>query len=115
VADDPLKAALDEIRAIDGAPALALLSEAARAARKGYAPEFDEEEIDAAGNAVTALDLARGRLLGAVDAALKAHRDVGGRCAWCRNPDGRRQKFPCGEYLAITRELTGKAGDDAGD
>ena len=37
--------------------------------------------------------------------------DVGGRCAWCRNPDGQRQKFPCGEYLAITRELTGMKAD----
>ena len=51
------------------------------------------------------------RLLSALDEVLKAHRDAGGRCAWCRNPDGRRQKFPCGEYLAITAELTGKAAD----
>jgi hypothetical protein len=47
------------------------------------------------------------RLLAALDAVLKAHRNADGRCAWCRNPDGQRQKWPCGEYLVITRELTG--------
>jgi hypothetical protein len=73
VADDKLAAALAEIRAADSSPVLALLSEAARAARKGYAPWFAEEEIDAADNAVTALDLARGCLLGAVEAALACH------------------------------------------
>jgi hypothetical protein len=51
------------------------------------------------------------RLLAALDVVLKAHRDVGGRCAWCRNPDGQRQKFPCGEYLAITAELTRTGAD----
>jgi hypothetical protein len=50
-------------------------------------------------------------LRGALDVVLKAHRDVGGRCAWCRNSDGQRQKFPCGEYLAITAELTRTGAD----
>jgi hypothetical protein len=108
VIDDPLAAALAEIGALDGTPALSLLSEAKRAARKGYAPQFGEQELDAADNAVIALDHARLRLLAALDAVLKAHRNAGGRCAWCRNPDGQRQKWPCGEYLAIARELTGK-------
>lgn len=109
--DDELAATLAEIRAIDSTPALAMLSEAERASRKGYAPEFGEEEIDAADNAVTALDLARMSLLAVVDVVLKAHHNAGGRCAWCRNADGQRQKWPCGEYLAIARELTGKAAD----
>jgi len=55
-------------------------------------------------------DLAR--LLAVVGKVLEAHRDAGGRCAWCRNPDGQRQKWPCGEYLAITAELTGKDKTD---
>jgi hypothetical protein len=53
------------------------------------------------------------RLLAVVGKVLEAHRNADGRCAWCRNQDGQRQKFPCGEYLAITRELTGKGKDDA--
>lgn len=113
MADDPLKTALDEIRAIDSAPALALLSEAARDARKGYAPEFDEEEIDAAGNAVTALDLARGRLLGVVDAALKLAGELAGGDDPAEPPaltEDRawvRQECAARFREAIARELTG--------
>ena len=73
---DPVAAVLAEIRGLDSSPVLAMLSEAARGARKGYAPCFGEEEIDAADNAVTALDLARGCLLAAVEAALGHHKRV---------------------------------------
>ncbi len=52
------------------------------------------------------------RLLAALDAVLKAHRNADGRCAWCRGQDGERQKWPCGEYLTITRALTGEGGTD---
>lgn len=50
------------------------------------------------------------RLLGALGAVLKAHRPntADGRCNWCRDPDGQRSAFPCGEYLTIKRILTGE-------
>jgi hypothetical protein len=89
VPDDPLAAALAEIGAIDGTPALALLSEAERASRKGYAPEFDEAQLDAADNAVTALDLARLCLLAAVDETVRLHGSVPWYCAAsdCEHPE----------------------------
>jgi hypothetical protein len=45
------------------------------------------------------------RLLAVVEKVLAAHHDSGGRCSWCRNPDGQRALWPCGEHLTITREL----------
>jgi hypothetical protein len=48
------------------------------------------------------------RLLAALTIVLRAHHDTGGRCAWCREADGGRSTWPCGEIVAITRELTGK-------
>ena len=55
-------------------------------------------------------------LLAALDAVLKAHRPntADGRCSWCRDPDGQRSAFPCGEYLTIRAALAGKEAGDAG-
>jgi hypothetical protein len=55
------------------------------------------------------------RLAAALEAVLKAHRPStsDGRCCWCREADGRRSAWPCGEYLTITRELSGEGGSDA--
>lgn len=109
MADDELAAALAEIRAVDSSPALALLSEACRAARKGYAPEFGEEEIDAADNAVTALDLARGRLVAALEAAL------GAADGWKRFAAEGDAQDECADELrkVIAAALTGKEPGNA--
>ena len=45
------------------------------------------------------------RMVAAFEDLLKAHRDVGGSCAWCRTQSGRRARWPCGEYEAIARVL----------
>ena len=92
MADDPLSAALEEIR------------------------ERNEQLRSRYGYVGGLLALAKAendvpRLLAVLDVVLAAHRNADGRCAWCRNQDGQRQKWPCGEYLAITRALTGEAGD----
>lgn len=59
-------------------------------------------------------DWARGKsaddvpsLVAALEAVLKAHRPstTDGRCCWCRDADGQRSAWPCGEYLAITAAL----------
>ena len=135
MADDLLKTALDVIRAVDASPALSLLSEAERGARKGYAPYFSEEEIDAADNAVTALDLARMSLLAVVDATLKLAAEWEADAAEldrdiesARNSEYTsaheqaridreiaRTLRECATALsgAIARELAGKAADDA--
>lgn len=49
------------------------------------------------------------RVLAALEAVLKAHRPstADGRCCWCRDADGQRSAWPCGEYLTITRALKG--------
>jgi hypothetical protein len=52
------------------------------------------------------------RMAAALGEVLKAHRNTGDRCAWCRNPDGTRQKWPCGEYLTIIRALTREKASD---
>lgn len=55
------------------------------------------------------------RLLAIVAEVLKAHRPntADGRCNWCRDPDGQRSAFPCGEYLTIKRILLGEEADHA--
>ena len=97
---------------MEGFPEQVLNHQILKAPKQGspYA-EYWPNEADAAFIVAARTDVPR--LLAALDVVLKAHRDVGGRCAWCRNPDGQRQKFPCGEYLAITSEMTGKAVGDA--
>lgn len=49
------------------------------------------------------------RAVAALEAVLKAHRPstTDGRCCWCRDADGQRSAWPCGEYLTITRALNG--------
>jgi hypothetical protein len=49
-------------------------------------------------------------LLGAVEAVLKAHRPStsDGRCCWCREADGQRSPWPCGEYRTIAAALAGE-------
>jgi hypothetical protein len=97
---------------MEGFPGQVLNHQILKAPKTGtpYA-EYWPNEADAAFIVAARTDVPR--LLAVVGKVLEAHRDAGGRCAWCRDPDGQRQKFPCGEYLAITRELTGKAADDA--
>ena len=53
-------------------------------------------------------------LVAALEVVLKAHRPntADGRCNWCRDPDGQRSAFPCGEYLSITAALTGEERSD---
>ena len=52
-----------------------------------------------------------GKALDALAHVLAAHHDSGGRCAWCRDADGQRSKWPCGEYLTIRARL----GEDITD
>lgn len=47
------------------------------------------------------------RLLAAVERVFAAHRNVDGRCSYCRNHLGQRVKWPCGEYQAISQALLG--------
>ena len=53
-------------------------------------------------------------LLAALEAVLKAHRPntADGRCNWCRESDGQRSAFPCGEYLTIRAALPGEETAD---
>ena len=71
--------------------------------------------LDAAGRDVGKLEAAeRGlaawapRLLAAVEAALKIHHDLGGRCARCFGAYGLRESWPCAEYRAISTGLLGE-------
>jgi hypothetical protein len=52
-------------------------------------------------------------LLAAVEVVLAAHRSVDGRCAWCREADGQRSQWPCGEFLTVSRALLGE-GESGG-
>lgn len=52
-------------------------------------------------------------LLAILEAVLAGHRPVDGRCPWCRESNGYRSKWPCGEYLTIEtalRDAQGGAG-----
>lgn len=51
------------------------------------------------------------RFVAALRHVFAAHRDVGGRCSYCRNQSGQREKWPCGEYLTVSRALLGEDGD----
>lgn len=54
------------------------------------------------------------KAVAALEAVLKAHRPStsDGRCCWCRDADGQRSAWPCGEYLTITAALAGKEAGD---
>jgi len=67
-----------------------------------WTPTHDDEDCRP-GSSCTAHDALR--MVAALNEVLQAHRDVGGSCAWCRTQSGRRARWPCGEYEAISRSL----------
>lgn len=113
MANDRLPA-LEEIKAASNSGATSLLMRIEDALAKGDdAFAFmlgGPEEVEAAVDGLWVIAGKLDQAVAALDAVLAAHRNSGGRCAWCRNPDGQRQKWPCGEYLAISRALTGEGG-----